>query len=320
MEITSTSMDSQHTGLVKILTILFQKSLCREFRLPVEVLYPDLFELYNKVVKHPVDLGSLLLKCMRNQLTVNQAREELKLVFKNAILFNQEYVDMVAISKHVDNFSSALFEEIIKLPYNNAGLAMEKFYLKRLLKRELRYEMIRDIPLKLSEIKNVADALRSMKSITPNNLLLPLEECLNKCSKSVISNGENSYMLSTLFDVLKPLLLTCRGDINHTTTSLCESAVRADLPAICNYFHDFLTDSMMVSAYPYVRNNFKLKNLPRPHDNLLKFLSSLDEVLGVLIVGICERMTRGCNLSSIWAHPISCVWVQSVNSSWYNLL
>lgn len=73
-----------------MLSILYCRSVFRDFRKPVELMYPHLAQTYGTLVKRPMDLGTLLLKAKRREIvTIQEFRTTLQLVHNNALLFNE---------------------------------------------------------------------------------------------------------------------------------------------------------------------------------------------------------------------------------------
>lgn len=105
---------------VHILKILYSSALCHEFRMPVEMYYPHLRNEYSRIIKYPIDLGTLLMSTMEGLINAKSLRAGLHLIFSNCVCFNggaQPIFDSVA--SHCDEFAGGLYEEIIGAPYRD---------------------------------------------------------------------------------------------------------------------------------------------------------------------------------------------------------
>lgn len=183
--VTDSARKERCQAMEHMLSILYCRSVFRDFRKPVELMYPHLAQTYGTLVKRPMDLGTLLLKARRKEIvTIQEFRTTLQLVHNNALLFNEGmfivFVQsmmlnllhhwvyaivlyncvgaplMEGISRHLEHFSEGLFEEIMRYPYHSPALAKGKatpqevsaaFPALRLEKRRARLINIRDHPL-----------------------------------------------------------------------------------------------------------------------------------------------------------------------------
>jgi hypothetical protein len=98
--------DEISTRLLKVMTTLYCQSIAADFRKPVEILFPNMAASYLSIIKSPMDLGTLLLECMRGTATVSNIRIGLKLVFSNSIRFNAGAPMMEAISRHLECYAA----------------------------------------------------------------------------------------------------------------------------------------------------------------------------------------------------------------------
>lgn len=175
----------------EVASILYCRSVFQDFRKPVELMYPTLAKTYSAIIKKPMDLGTILLKTMKNQQSVEEFRENLKLVHHNALTFNEGSSMMEAISNHLELVSAGLFEEILRKPYypqagttiipasgtvashtGGAGAAgiggkfdsKAHFSSLRLENRKKRLMLVYNEPMTSSEIRRLVEILQSVMS------------------------------------------------------------------------------------------------------------------------------------------------------------
>lgn len=163
------------TALYRIMSTLYCLSIAADFRKPVEVLYPNIATSYLSVIKHPMDLGTLLLECMRGFATAEYIRKGLRLVFSNSLRFNAGSPMMEAISQHLESFAGGLFEEATKLPFKEKEHAVSGFGIELVKKRSRRLKAVCKMPLKESEVRSVEQFFLSTQEIPPIELLEPLK-------------------------------------------------------------------------------------------------------------------------------------------------
>lgn len=106
----------------RILKLLYCRSICTEFRRPVDSCYPGIMQSYMKIIQKPMDLGSILYKIMANNnllstISIEDIKHEIQLVFENALKFNAGTPLMEAISIHADSLAGGLYEEAFDVPY-----------------------------------------------------------------------------------------------------------------------------------------------------------------------------------------------------------
>lgn len=117
-EVTSTGKRKAPNGLVdkeikvceRILLELFCLEISTVFHEPVPKSIPN----YHKIIKDPMDFGTIKCKLRRGHFahynTVEEFLSDVKLVFRNCFKFNSETSDVFAVGKSVQNF----FESLVK--------------------------------------------------------------------------------------------------------------------------------------------------------------------------------------------------------------
>ena len=164
--------------LLKIMSILYCQGIAADFRKPVEILYPNMAANYLSIIKHPMDLGTLLLECMRGTASIKSIREGLKLVFNNSIRFNAGAPMMEAISRHLEAFASGLFEEIMHVPFFESSLSNEKFMVDLIKKRKNRLTSVSRLPLRDTEVRAIANCVLSVMKDAPPELSSAIERMM----------------------------------------------------------------------------------------------------------------------------------------------
>lgn len=161
----------QAAELLRIMSTLYCLSIAADFRKPVEKMYPKIAADYLAVIKQPMDLGTLLLECMRGTATPDYVRHGLHLVFSNSITFNADAPMMKAISLHLMSFAAGLFEEAVKLPFHEeatrpdsvAEIGDDDFTTSLLFKRGRRFDSVCKTPLRREEVGLLLQALHTVE-------------------------------------------------------------------------------------------------------------------------------------------------------------
>lgn len=264
----------ENGALTRVLSALYCRSICREFRKPVEVLYPLLIGAYLQVVKEPIDLGTLLLMCLNGQGTVEVVREKLQLVFQNAIQYNQESLEMVSASKHIDAFAEGLFEEIVNQRYRlYHPLVGGHFEREKLEKRMCRYDFVHSQNLKDSEIRALIEVITFVPEELPEQLSDAVKFSIDIAMKAWHLHEEEPHNMNanvTLHDILSPILSSAkvpgptRGEFNHEIDFLLD----AKMPMLTSLMNKSATQSQMSSF------NSTSKSLLKQHADSLPSSSS----------------------------------------------
>lgn len=212
--------------LLRIATAIYCRSISLEFRRPVKCMYPNIMSDYLSVISTPMDLGTILLRCLTdlNSVTADNLRASLQLVFENAIEYNKESPPMEAMSAHIDQFTGGLFEEVLILPYRDSDAAWtnadktavsEQFRLTRLSRRRCRLLAVKDTLLDDQELELVTDALQSF--------VVELEQSSfsrnNSAGEAVLAAVRNAHAQASasLADVKEFLRLTYQRQVAKST-------------------------------------------------------------------------------------------------------
>ena len=128
--------------LVRIVTRLYCHGISQEFRRPVHLMYPEIALHYIKSIREPMDLGSLLFLLLKSKQPLQYIRHKLRLIFANAVAFNADAHQMIAISTHINQFAKALWQEVISLPYAGDNISKNAFKVDRYIHRFNRYRFV----------------------------------------------------------------------------------------------------------------------------------------------------------------------------------
>ena len=203
--------------LLRILSTIYTLPIASDFRRPVELMYPKIAAAYLSVIPTPMDLGTLLLACMRDNATPQSIREGLNLVFTNSMNFNGGAPMMKALSLHLLTYAEGLFEEAVKLPFSmteSEGVVSEEEFLPTLLrKRGLRFETMCKTPLRQEEVRSLEQALRSIaiKGQPFESLMSGIFTKINEFHAFCANAEENELKdtavpMLTLENLLRPLV------------------------------------------------------------------------------------------------------------------
>lgn len=237
--------------LLKVMSTLYCQSISADFRKPVEVLYPNIALDYLSIIKHPMDLGTLLLECMKGTATVKGIRDGLKQVFLNSIRFNVGAPMMEATSRHLESFATGLFEETMKIPFNEKVSLTEDFSTVLVRKRNLRLLAVCRIPLRDKEIRSIEGSLLQVQDSIPRELLGAVENI-----KSIIQDffqnfdseiDDNSIApVLTIESIFIQLLEASRLPLTAPASNTDNRSSRTVLPALSG----LLTSSQPLSDGP----------------------------------------------------------------------
>jgi Bromodomain len=210
------SSSSSAASLYSVMSTLYCLSIAADFRKPVEVLYPNIANSYLSVIKNPMDLGTLLLECMKGNATVNSIRQGLRLVFSNSLLFNAGSPMMEAISQHLESFASGLFEEATRLPFNEKKPLLRDFNEELIYRRSYRLNSVCRIPLKEIEVRCIENVLLAVQEKLPMELeeaMANMMETILKYYNSVGSKDHSDDIapILTLELIFKPFLEATRA-------------------------------------------------------------------------------------------------------------
>ena len=195
------SSSSSAASLYSVMSTLYCLSIAADFRKPVEVLYPNIATSYLSVIKNPMDLGTLLLECMKGNATVNSIRQGLRLVFSNSLLFNAGSPMMEAISQHLESFASGLFEEATRLPFNEKKPLLRDFNEELVYRRSYRLNSVCRIPLKDVEVRCIENVLLAIQDKLP----MELEEAMANMMETILKYY-NSVGSQEHSDEIAPIL------------------------------------------------------------------------------------------------------------------
>ena len=294
-------------------SILFSRGICREFRLPVELLYPHIQNEYRSKIKHPMDFGTLLSNCYRGKISIATFRDAIRLICSNAVAFNKDMFDVVGLAMHVESFASVMFEELLNVPYRPSYSSHLDFSIARGSKRLGRYQFVKDCPLLDSELRDISDIMQHWpQAHSPRELTISVANLLQIVSTTLTNRsartgtGQSECNIS-LSKVIEPILKAIRGP-SIPISVLINLIATMKLPSICYLFVDIPVDSNE-PILPEYANQGRL--VPGPKLDFVIWLRAIDDALGRVLPVIVERNLRGCPFSSVWARPVSCVWIQS---------
>eukprot|EP00600_Ochromonadales_sp_CCMP1393_P008836 CAMPEP_0174956168 /NCGR_PEP_ID=MMETSP0004_2-20121128/1379_1 /TAXON_ID=420556 /ORGANISM="Ochromonas sp., Strain CCMP1393" /LENGTH=671 /DNA_ID=CAMNT_0016204161 /DNA_START=108 /DNA_END=2119 /DNA_ORIENTATION=- len=316
----------------ELLSIVYCRSVFADFRKPVAVMYPHLSETYDSLVKTPMDLGTLLLRSYRHELSVDGLRNGLQLVHGNCLLFNEGAAMMESISMHLEMFCAGLFEEMIQEPYHLPGKLAVKtskgkaaasaaanqaaatvtaadFVRGRLQRRRHRFAFVAKEPLNLSEMQRLQELLSQgdLLRLTPPTVRSVVAKSVGLLSNTTTaatdgSSSSSSAGVLTLYSLLEPIISACSakgaaaaGGENSGTFPNPEGPISPDN-------HPTTTAAATAAAAAV-------------SEGCEEFMRALDEALGVLLVCMEERCLRGLVASCVWALPgPQFVWAQSISN------
>ena len=196
-----TTITEDNTALFNVMSQLYCLSIAADFRKPVEVLYPNIASSYLSIIKYPMDLGTLLLHCMKGLASTEYIRRGLRLVFSNSLKFNAGSPMMEAISKHLECFSKGLFEEAKNIPFHDKNHFNGTFESELIRRRCARLKAVMRMPLKESDVRVIEHSFLTLNIIPPSEL----QEAI-KIIMTMMQDFFLKLVDQNLNDVLAPII------------------------------------------------------------------------------------------------------------------
>jgi Bromodomain len=331
------SMSDRETSarLLNVMSTLYCQPFAVDFRKPVEILYPNIASDYLSIIKHPMDLGTLLLECMKGTATVKSTRDGLKQIFSNSVRFNVDAPMIEATSRHLESFAVGLFEENTKALFNDKVSVAEDFRIVLTRKRTARLLTVSKSALRVTDIRFLENCILNVPENIPRELMVAVENI-----KNVLQNFLQLYDSQSEDSPAPPVLtieriflqlLECSRSLNPITTnndgrsrsvlqpSLAvllspqmpsTSTTSTDSAAMNTYAHLDTDSSPSNIPFNAVSERLRIKSLSKTTllPSVLAYLNALDDLLGFLFVKLEERLLRGTNRSSVWQRPYGIVW------------
>jgi hypothetical protein len=267
-------------------------------------MYPGLTQAYSSVIEKPMDFGSLLLLVLRNEVGTDELNEMLHLVFENALKFNQSSPLMVAITLHLKAFSSALFEEILKLPFENYSSQYSINKSKIFQTRQNYLRFVSEIYLNGSELKKMLSIFNDIDHALPTAISDVVHETVQLIKSMLYQGNEPPCFEASL--TLKQILSRILATTSSTTT---------------NEQKDSLVNCFAINLCIEKENSFKASTAntstttTSTHASCLEYLTLLDDEVAELTICVFERVLRGSTCSSVWAKPFQFVWAQPIKEN-----
>jgi hypothetical protein len=287
--------------LVRILTILYCRSVCSDFRRPVEILYPFLMVEYKNSIQYPMDLGTLLLKCMQGNESINNIRFGLKLVFSNALSFNKGVHQMESISYHLNHFSGSLFEDILNIKYS---LPTDKFFNKtinndnnikerNIKQRSKRILSIKDEPLLFKEIKEISKALNGISTITVPTIISSTVTNLHNNMNEILANNNinnDKNEIITITNIFYSFLQSIIKDINDVSNTKLVHV--SNLPSLFNILLSN-NENNNINNNDEIDINKEYIEISIINASILAYINAIDDCISDSMICLTERFLRG---------------------------
>lgn len=317
--------------LYLVMRYMYSISCARDFRKPVEKMYPQIADRYRSVIAAPMDLGTLLLQTMRGVLTPEMLRDGLKLVFHNSLSFNDEAPMMKAISLHLLKTAEGLYEEYFRRPFNpisntETEQREELFVVKTLLrKRTLRFQSVRHLPLRYDEVNELHHLIQDI--IAHHRSKCGVEEQGNwdgedPAGKTGVVDGFCMHVdrYQTIYRGVSDE--GRRISANENAVITLDSMLRGFVEAsVCDRSDPrgdkFVASGQLVPAIAAIVELYQLGMMPPTaaaitlRAGAMNFLFDLDHTLGHMFVKLEERLLRGTSSSSVWQRPLMLGWAMA---------
>ena len=326
--------------LLNVLSTLYCQPFAVDFRKPVEILYPNIASDYLSIIKHPMDLGTLLLECMKGAATLKSIRDGLKQIFINSMRFNVDTPMIEATSRHLEAFAMGLFEENMKVLFNDKVSVAEDLRIILARKRTSRLLIVSKTSLRISDIRFVEQciltvqenvpkelliAINNIKNVLPNYLLLFENQSVDSPTPPVLTIEKIFIHLMEASRSLNPVITSndSRGSsrtpqpslailLNSqiSTSTLISTSISTSSENVTASTRQDLESSPLNIPFNAVSERLRIKSLNKNvlMPCTLPYLNALDDLLGLLFVKLEERLLRGTSHSSVWQRPYGIVW------------
>jgi hypothetical protein len=349
---------SELAGMQRVATRLYCHGISQEFRRPVHLMYPEIASDYAKAIKDPMDLGSLILLLRKGGPgeTLRSLLEKLKSIFANAVTYNTDAHQMIAISNHLNQFAEGLWVEAVKIPYTNDEQSLPtktEFTNMRYVARFNRYRLARTSLLTLFEAKEllsilqetikdlsgdakasaaVVDAVKILESEISSATAIATSTATATSNTDVEERGteQTSSTFTTPLSSSSSIAKEKEKEADATKKKII-SRVSVTLEQIlctlieavfasCKFADDFIEGGALLPSFAAAKlGKFFISpsSSPKISISCLTALTALDESIAELLPVIQERLQRGFPLSCIWSRPQRFVWAQPPRESWY---
>lgn len=279
--------EEQTSGLTRLVTRLYCLPYSEEFRQPVQIKYPDLFEQYRSTILVPSDLGTILLKLKKRKYkSLNECNRELKLCFKNAIEFNADLSNLVSISNHLLAFTEHMWHEIIQTPFRSAKKGSgahyqggDELFINQVAKdRREHFEETQHMSLQFHEIQYLSHQLQQMQmglTADDNDAFGGAFSTVATSCKIMIARGDG-HNYPSLVELIAPFLEVMK---THFRVTAADSPALSPSSLLWPCFARTVYTSDTIPAALALQNN--------------DLLCQLERVLGEVAAILFERYTRG---------------------------
>merc|ERR1740124_1774534 len=280
--------------------------LLAEFSRPVSLLHPELMTTYSKIVKHPMDLGTICRGIRRRSYENTRAiRMDMWRIFTNCIKYHSHSSNrdnavpaFISIALHLRNYFNALWQEYMIPSDLSPRLLSGKQHQGSVAMQRAAYE------------KRDKDRLQRLASISTTTLSTL---CLEKVTKSITGFLNNDGQVDNLD---KDKILDeedADGDLDAFVDNLKQ--FRKRLKSIMTS-----SEQCEYTAAEMIRDLKRCYNIDifesRPSIRV-RIANRLNRLLGKILVPIHETSCRGINQSSIWGCMAAAIWARESSKKPY---
>eukprot|EP00977_Amphora_coffeiformis_P019531 scaffold7349_cov173-Amphora_coffeaeformis.AAC.12 len=271
--------------------------LLAEFSRPVSLLHPELAASYEKIVKHPVDLGHVCRGIRRRQYeNTRDVRLDMWRVFANCVKFhshphNKEAVPtFVSIALHLREYFNSLWQEYM-LPSElsrNASSVMQQAFAKRRDERKKRIENSGVLMMSKRFLMKVAGLL---------DHFIKTGGRVDNMDMEPIFDESNLATTRDLRDVVQ--------NLNVYRDRLEEMSVKEE-------------DHTIEEFIERLKQCYSADDLLEEHPAIKsKFQNRLDRLVGKIYAPLHEANCRGVTQSSIWGNIATTIWARESSKKAY---
>ena len=290
--------DSEYANLDALMTQFCKVPLLAEFSRPVSLLHPELVPVYSKVVKEPIDLGTVCRAIRRRRYRdTRQVCIDMWRIFANCVKYHTHPVtregaipSFVSIANHLREYFNSLWMEYM-IPsevadsngYNKnmtkgVKLAMQTVESTRIAIRKERVNALAATVLSAKCIRGTSTAIE--KFIDLGGKVDALD------AKSIIDDEEDRDVVQAVFSALS----TLSSKLNEISQGQLEFTAEA-----------LNTELKRCYAITVLEGNSALEKA---------FESRMNRMLGKILVPVFEVSCRGVNQSSVWGCMAAAIWAR----------
>lgn len=305
--ITSEEFDNIEALMVQFCRVPF----LAEFSRPVSLLHPELMTIYSKIVKHPMDLGTICRGIRRRSYKNTRAIQiDMWRIFTNCIKYHSHPSNrdnavpaFISIALHLRNYFNALWQEFMmpsdmpvhllsgKQPRGSPAAIQRATFEKREKDRAQRL---------------TGTSTTMLSSICLDKIVKAITDFLNNDGK--VDGLEKDVLLGEDMDDDDD-----DGDLDAFIDNLKQFRQRVKGIAASSGQQEYSVEGMVCD----LKRCYNVDLFENRSSMRVRIANRLDRLIGKILVPIYETSCRGVNQSSIWGCMAAAIWARESSKKPY---